>query len=312
MLRRYKLPRAFQRESDTTGFKRRPFIFPTGFGFLFGVLAFIQLVMAISSQNNLIYLFVLSEISVAMTSMFFTNYNVYRCYLKNLSHDDLFANETNWIHVELGSHDRQLPQQMSMRWIFSKEEFFFSEQLKGEIAWQPRRRGWQKIPRLNIESRFPFSLLRSWKIVRYPGEVLVFPERKGKEKFPESSLDRNNIANHGLFRDLRSFQNGDSLRRIDWRATQRLQHILVRRFEENESTKLDFTWEQTSHITDTEARISQLALWISLAEKSLEAFELTLPNWSSGVGKGKDHAKICYTHLATWHFSKPRKLWELR
>lgn len=300
MLGRFKLPLASLRNGNSSGRSRRPYIIPTGFGFTFGCLAFLQLVMAISSQNNLIYLFVLSEISVALTSMFFTNYNVYRCYLQQITHDDLFARETNWLHIALASQDQKKPQQMLVRWNFSKEEFPVSDNLTCEVSWAPKRRGYQKIPRLIIESKFPFGLLRSWKIVRQIEEIIVFPERKGSDKFPSSAIDRNSLSNQGLFRDLRTFQSNDSIRRIDWRASQRLQQILVRRFEDFEISNLEFNWEQTSHLNNTEERISQLALWVERADKSLASFELNLPGWESGVGSGKEHVRKCYVQLAIW------------
>ena len=296
LLRRFKRPQWVQFRSWDTSHKR-PYIFPTGFGFAFGLIAVLQLMMAIFSQNNLIYLFVFSEISIALSSMFFTNNNMHRVQLSQISVTTSFAHEETSAEVSL--INSKPTYQLQARWSFSKMPIPFpASGSQVQIPWTPRRRGYQKLPRLVIESSFPFGLLRAWKVIRSEKEILVFPQRKGNPGFPTTSRGDRSLDQQGLFHDLRPFQRGDWPRRIDWRASQRAQQLLLRRYEEETAMQLDFCWEQTRLIGDFEDRISQLALWIDQAERQGAQYSLQIGNWNSGRSLGGNHWNRCFEYLA--------------
>ena len=299
MLRLFKRPQWFRSKTGITGATKRPFIFPTGFGFAFGSLAFIQLIMAIASQNNLIYLFVFSEISIALASMFYTNLNIHRVRLDEIKTTDCFANEANWVEIYLKTLKDKPIYQTSLRWNSEKTGLSLAPNtLFLSISWTPRKRGLQKLPALTVESSYPFGLLRSWKIQRSHQEILVFPARRGNVAFPPSAIGDKAVDKQGLFYDLRPFQRGDWPRRIDWRASQRAQKLLIRRFEEESSMQLAFEWSDTAHLTNAEERISQLALWVDTAEKQSSDYSLRIGAWNSGRGRGYAHWRKCMEHLA--------------
>ncbi len=300
MRRLFRLPLEFQLRASNNGFKKRPFIIPTGFGLLFGALAFVQLVMAISSQNNLIYFFVFAEISIALTSMFFTNYNIYRTYLKKISSQELYAQENNTVFIELASSDKKTPFHVFVRWNFEKNSTYASDSAIYELFWKPKRRGYQKFPKVHFESQFPFGLLKSWKVCQTTDSILVFPQRKGSLDIFKSSSSDQESSSQGLFQELKEYQRGDSPRRIDWRASQRTQKLLVKKFEDQKSSKMNLDWEYTRHLGSIEDRISQMALWVDVAQTKNFDFQVILPGWTSGVGSGKEHARSCLTKLATW------------
>lgn len=255
--------------------------------------------MAIASQNNLIYLFVFAEISIALSSMFYTNLNIHRVRLRDISVSDSFAQEPNWVEVSLTTLKDKPIYQTSVRWSTEKTGLPLPPAtLSIAIPWTPRRRGQQRLPSLTIESSFPFGLLRSWKLQRTGQEVIVFPSRRGSSNFPSSSVGDRAVDKQGLFYDLRPFQRGDWPRRIDWRASQRAQKLLIRRFEEESSLQLQFHWQQTSHLPNIEERISQLALWVDKAEKQKTDYSLQVGPWNSGRGHGYGHWQKCMQHLA--------------
>jgi uncharacterized protein (DUF58 family) len=266
---------------------------------VFGLLALIQLVMAISSQNNLIYLFVFGEISVALASMFFTNYNIQKVNISDVSTDFCFSEEDNWVTVFLKTRKQKPSYQLMIRWSSKKEDVLIPPSVyQVQIPWRPHRRGRQRIPKLTLESTFPFGLLRAWKI-EYPNHnVIVYPARRGDSAFPATSVGDRDVQQHGLFYDLRPFQRGDSPQRIDWRASQRSQQLLIRRFEEEASVKLDFHWSHVSQLQKLEDKICQLALWIDLAEKQGASYSLEIGNWMSGSGQGTPHWSRCMEYLA--------------
>ena len=255
--------------------------------------------MAIAAQNNLIYLFVFAEISIALASMFYTNLNIHRVSLKEVQVPQCFAQEPNWIEVHLKTLNDTTIYQTSVRWSSEKEGISLPPAtMFAALKWTPRRRGLQRIPTLTIESAYPFGLLRSWKLQRTEKEVLVYPCRRGESGFPSSSIGEQAIDNQGLFYDLRPFQRGDWPRRIDWRASQRAQQLLIRRYEEQNSTQLEFDWRQTATLKNGEDRLSQLALWVDKAEKQASDYSLRIGNWNSGRGRGPAHWQKCMEHMA--------------
>lgn len=265
----------------------------------FGLLALIQLVMAITSQNNLIYLFVFSEISVALASMFFTNFNVEKFSITGVEVGTCFAGEDNWVQISMATANEKPSYQMALRWSNSKDSIWIlPSTYQTQINWKPNRRGRQRLPRLTLESSFPFGLLRAWKIEKPEQEILVYPMRKGQSTFPATSRGEQSVQQHGLFYDLRPFQRGDWPRRIDWRASQRSQQLLIRRFEEEAAIQMDFHWSQVSHLTNFEDKLSQLALWVDRAERDGALYSLEIGSWRSGRAHGPEHWNHCMEHLA--------------
>lgn len=297
MQRLFKRPQWF-RSKATSQDQKRPYIVPTGFGFVFGTLALVQLIMAITAQNNLIYLFVFTEVSIALASMFFSNSNIHRAQLASMEAMTCFANEESWVEIQL--KNTKPSYQLYLKWSFQKNGSYpllpSSHQI--QIPWTPRRRGLQALPKLVIESTFPFGLLRCWKVIRSKKEVLVLPERKGNASYPSSTRGDSTVDQLGLFHDIRKFQRGDWPRRIDWRASQRSQQMMIRRYEEESAVQLDFSWEQTAHLKDIEERISQLALWIDIAERQGAHYSLRVGSWNSGRYRGPQHWQKCFEFLA--------------
>ncbi len=271
------------------------------------MLSLIQLIMAIGSQNNLIYLFVFSEISIALSSMFFTNSNILKTRLKKMKCSTAFAGEETWVQVQLFNGKKIPPQNLQVSWTKAQTDFKFPldsfletflENLQFSLPWIPKRRGLQSYPRLRIQSTFPFGLLRAWKVLQTEGELLVFPKRQGSPVFPISASLQSAQENAGLFFDLRVFAPGDSPRRIDWKASLRTQQFLIRRFEQEGTPRLNFIWQQTEKLPLFEDRVSQLALWVDLAERESAVYSLCIGSWQSKQSSGPSHWKDCLEYLA--------------
>ncbi len=298
MLQAFRHPRWFQSKNWKLP-TNKTFILPTGFGVAFGFLALIQLMMAIASQNNLIYLFVFSEISVALASMFFTNLNVQKMRIESASIESCFADEDNLLTLSLPKQKQKPSYQLAVRWRDKTEPFEIPpQQDQIQIPWRPLKRGRHTLPSLVLESSFPFGLLRAWKIENLNQEITVYPSRRGSPQFPATLSGQTSLQERGLFFDLRAFQKGDSPQRIDWRASQRSQKILIRRYEEDSNLQLQFDLSQVTHLQGLETQISQLALWIDQAERQGASYSLQIDSWNSGIGQGFSHWHQCLEYLA--------------
>lgn len=283
--------------------KIRTYILPTGFGYAFGITTLILFFLAVGYANNLIYIFVFLLMSVSLTGMVITNRNTDGLEVLDVQSEAVFAEEPSSVRVVVkNSRKRNL-------WDF---EFFFQksnellaettiEELSEEtleVPYRATKRGVNALPRLIVQSKFPFGLFRAWKVIRECPEVLAYPARKGLSQFPVSSLSADIPQNAGLFRDHRIYQSSDSMMRIDWRASARRQDLLVKNFEEGDKPSLRFHWQQTEALIDPELRLSQLTLWIDEAEKRGHEYSLEIGTHKTAFSRGTSHLKTCLEILA--------------
>lgn len=266
-------------------------------------MALVLLMMAMGYGNNLIYLSVFTLISVAFCSMSVTNENVRRVDVRVIRPAMVFAGENNPVPVQISNDtgyesfelNLSFPRGQSRTVPFAASP---RKTVNVPIVWVPLRRGIVRLPRLTLESRFPFGLLRSWKNEEVTEEWIVSPERRGNPQFPTPDSAGREKGNLGLFRDHRPFQSTDSPRRVDWRATAKSQDLLVKNFEGSEKVPLHFDWEQTRSLPDFESRLSQLCLWLSKAEELGFSYSLLLGEFHSGESQGTDHLRRCLETLA--------------
>jgi len=282
--------------------RQRTYILPTGFGLAFGAMALVLFFMAMGYSNNLIFIFFFFLISVAITGMVVTNRNVNAVVFQRLKGQDIFVGDTGIVKVTFLNLSKSAVWELESAFDKQSEmsdDFSLPAGKEGDVAihFYSEKRGLNSSPRLLLQSRFPFGLLRAWRHFRPQEKILVFPERKGVSLFPEGAMNSDIIKNMGLFRDHRVYQAGDNIRRIDWKASARRQETLVKNFEEPEKPALEFHWDQTEGL-DFEARISQLALWIDEAEKRGFSYGLNVGKFKEAHRSGRAHWARCLEILA--------------
>jgi uncharacterized protein (DUF58 family) len=276
---------------------------PSRFGLAFGVMALVLFFMAVGYANNLIYIFVFFLISVGFTGILVTNRNIQHLEFENIKGPDMFANEEGELTLEI--HNTSARESWDVEARLEKTDVasdktpvapLTNEELR--IFFTSPHRGLQRLPRIVLESTFPFGLLRAWKVFSPDVEILIFAERKGSQNFPQDSIIGEGTQNQGLFRDHRLFQTADPIGRIDWKASARRQEILVKNFEEPEKPTLHFSWDQTKHLGTHEDRISQLALWIDEAERTGHTYSLSVGHQEIPPTRGLLHWRDCQGTLA--------------
>jgi uncharacterized protein (DUF58 family) len=165
------------------------------------------------------------------------------------------------------------------------------------------RRGWMSPGRLTVFTEFPLGLFHAWSYVELDNRCLVYPRPalpglplplsasggKAGQQSSESGDDD--------FSGLRPYQQGDSMRRVDWKASARDQGLFTKQFKGSASTSLWLEWQSTSG-RDTEARLSQLTRWVMDAQASGKRFGLRLPGVEISPATGESHTRKCLEALA--------------
>lgn len=284
----------------------RTYIFPTGFGLAFAAMALVLFFLAVGYANNLIYLFVFFLIAVAVTGTLVTNRNIEGLELEAIRADAFFAEEKSRIGVRLKNYKSLASWQLEAYFGKNPSSLAQRDCVRGleeqelSVDFICAQRGWIPLPRLIVQSTFPFGLLRAWKLFKNTPSILVFPARRGDVIFPSESSSQDELKNSGLFRDHRPHQSSDSVMRVDWRASARRQQLLVKNFEELEKPTLRFQWSQTQHLQETEKRLSQLSLWIDQAERNGHQYSLELVNQKTSLDRGPAHWRRCLEMLAVF------------
>jgi uncharacterized protein (DUF58 family) len=171
-----------------------------------------------------------------------------------------------------------------------------------EIALPTWQRGWRALSRLTVSSEFPLGLFRAWSYVDLPARCLVYPQPAvGGMPWPESATGGSGrlrgATGDDEFSGLREHRNGDSLRRVDWKASARSQFLLAKQFEGSAGNTVWLDWQNTPG-RDEEARIAQLTRWVLVAQAAGTPFGLRLPGQEIAPDAGDLHFQACLQALA--------------
>lgn len=285
----------------------KTYIFPTGFGFAFGSLSFILLVMAIGYGNNILYFFVFLLVAMGLSTTWLTNKNVEAVRIRDLDVGGCFANEKNVFRARVENLTSKKTNLWDIEFVAESENQMLNEVqalADVDILWTPQARGFLPFPRIRIQSRFPFKLARAWKYHDVARNFLVYPERKGEldlRALIGQQANRDEAAkleNEGLFRDHRDFSNSDSPSRIDWKQSIKHQKHLIKNYERSGDRKLIIDWEMTKNCGGFEQRISQLALWVDVCHRQNELYSLRIKKYQTDFFASPGHYRSCMEKLA--------------
>jgi uncharacterized protein (DUF58 family) len=164
-------------------------------------------------------------------------------------------------------------------------------------------RGEHEIGHLCLISAYPLGFLRAVKRIVSRQRYIVYPRPAGDPKLPIDhvrSRQERSQAETGEgdeFAGVRRYVPGESQRHIDWKAVARGQPLMTKQYtaEANGVVYFDFAAMQLS---DAEARLAQLALWIIEAERARRSYGIRLPNTQIAPSLGEAHFHRCLRALA--------------
>lgn len=166
-----------------------------------------------------------------------------------------------------------------------------------------QKRGWLKLPKVNIFTRFPLGLFHTWGYADCDVRCLVYPH-PAPHGLPLPSTVQQTHA-QGLhttqgdedFSGLRNYRLGDSMRRVDWKASAREQGLYTKEFEGQGQFSPQLDWETTPG-GNAEAKIAQLTRWVLDAHDAGLAFGLRLPNTTLKPASDEAHFREALKALA--------------
>ena len=276
-----------------------------GLAFLLGAMWY-----AGASQNNAaayLLLFVLG--SVVLVSIPHTMMNLTRLNATAESMKPTFAGQEVAMPIEVMNESRALRRAITV----SLPEFESAREVMDEIApgkaaratlrFPATTRGEHRIDGFSVTTVYPLGFLRSTKGFAADQRYIVYPKPAGESALPQPrrragvNPAQPDVGEGDDFAGVRAYVPGESQRHIDWKAVARGQAMMTKQFATESAGMLYLDFEAT-RFSDTEDRLSQLALWVIEAERARRPYGLRMPGVEIAPAVGDAHFHRCLRTLA--------------
>ncbi len=279
--------------------------FPTRYGWLFVAALLGMLMGSINYNNNLGFLFTFLLGSILLVSLVHSYRNIRGIAVKEILALPVFEAQDAIFELKL----RLLPKQrMALRFSLDDSQEVMVGTIQGScarvsVALPARKRGRVSPRELTIVSEYPFGLFAFRTTCQVDGDCLVYPKPVPMQKLSMQDLfqahSAEGVARESAedFKGLRTFQNGDAIQHIFWKAFSKGQGLMVKEFMGSTSPCLCFSWDKIkpAHV---EKKLSMLCGMVLKAHGMKLKYGIRLPGHLIAPDKGAHHKHACLRALA--------------
>ncbi|MCE9661455.1 MAG: DUF58 domain-containing protein [Burkholderiales bacterium] len=182
-------------------------------------------------------------------------------------------------------------------------------QATAHVSFVPAARGFQEVPTLSAESRFPLGLFRAWTVWRPAARLLVYPRPEANAPAPPAARpiiggpSRSRLSESGEIEGVRAYRRGDPMKLVAWKkAAQALEtgaELVSRDTSVSARRELWLDWSACAPLAP-EDRLSRLTAWTLAAERAGTAYGLRLPGVELAPEGGDTQRRRCLEALALW------------
>lgn len=283
---------------------RRIFILPTHRGLNFVMLTALLLLIAFVYNNNLVYMLGFLLASVFFVTILHTFKVLAGLVVQPGQSPPVFAGDLAGYAIHL-SNPLNVPRDGLHISLEDSQNVVLAAYSQTSVTLHAatHKRGWHTAGTVTVFSTYPLGLFRAWSPLRFHLKTLVYPKPATPcLPFPESAAGgqvRQGVSVKGAddFYGLQSYQPGDPIKHIYWKAFAKNQQVFSKQYGGVASEHLWLTYEDTPGHT-VEERLSQLCRWVLDAERADLAFGLVLPGLRLAPERGVAHTKKCLEALA--------------
>ncbi|MCK5648032.1 MAG: DUF58 domain-containing protein [Gammaproteobacteria bacterium] len=302
------------------------YILPTKEGIIYAVLVILILSAAINFNNSLIFFCAFLMAGIGIISMHMTQQNllnlqfsiahvtpVFCCQNISLplvisqSAADSIQRKNNSAKYSIAiqfSHQQALnPSQSSDIFLQKLTDVRYGEQTLLPLSSPTTQRGPFELPPLTISTLYPLGLFRAWTNIQLNNDAVIYPRPSKKfNHVPQSGSNSEGQGAKGRgfddFSGFKSYQPGESLKHIHWKAYAREQGLLSKTFSGGNNHEYWLDWNELSG--DIERRLSQLCRLIIDAEDQGDRYGLIIPGSTINISQGQLHQHQCLKALALY------------
>jgi len=276
--------------------QRFMFVFPTRFGFGLCALVLLLYILGTNYQNNLILLLAYLLLVLVISTIVLAFLNLHHCELSARPLADVFAGQNAGILLTL-QRQSGLPLALDAGWQHPGQLVPVSDATVVLELPAPQR-GYFAMPRVKLQSVYPFGLVRCWCYVRMDCRYWVFPAPLAAP-FAGPQPDPNQ-QNAEEWSGQRQYQPGDPWRQLDWKRFSRQQQLLVHQFSATTLPGTDLWLSADPRLSTLEAQLSDLAERALRAEQAQQPFGLRCKPTDIAIGSGPAHLRLVLQALALW------------
>jgi len=289
--------------NDTVQLKRRQiYILPSKAGLGLALVLLIMLLGSINYNNSMGYALSFLLGSMAMVSVLHTHRTLLGLRVEAGKVLPVFAGES--ATFQLWIDNRGHAARYAIVWPTATIDIPADRRVSIDIPVPTSQRGRVFLGRLKVYTRFPLGLFHAWAYIHLNASTLVYPQALGHRNLPLGEQSQN--TGEGSPRDTggddfigyRDYKVGDSPRHIDWKAVARGRNWMIKQFGGMSAAQVWLTWDDVSTLNNLEAALSQLCLWILVAESQGAQYGLKIPTACFEPNSGERHRELCLQALA--------------
>lgn len=285
--------------------RKRITILPTGHGLVFMTVLAGMLLGSANYNNNLGFLLTFLLGSMGFVSIFHTYKNLAGLKVLSASSRPVFAGDTAVFEfrVNSGRYERSGVSFRLADGPESNHSMPKEQEIRIEVRSPAPTRGILRPRPLIIATCHPLGLFRAWIRLSPPLETLVYPcpiqglmvsRRHRSTGTGRAGSSQSPGADD--FDGLKTYQPGDPLRHISWKAFSKGQGVLTKSFSAETGHTVSLDWQQLSG--DDEKRLSHLSAMVLQAERLGLCYGLNLPGNTLEPEQGGAHKHRCLEALA--------------
>jgi len=287
--------------------RKRIYILPNRYGWLFIIVLLALLMGSVNYKNNLGFLLTFLLGSMAFISIFHTYRNLYGIQIFAVTAKAVFAGEQAVfkLHIRPTNAPRT-----AVAFSFSKEEATLTDLTADADNWihiplTVLKRGIFRPKTLQIFTHYPFGLFHAWSSLSPDVQCLVYPKPLSGPldtapggNSTDGQPDKNRPGAED-FQGLKSYQPGDPLQHIAWKAFSRGQGLFTKLFVEQAGASAMLDWSALKE-PDTERKLSRLCGMVLKAHDLNLSYGLKLPGKTIEPDCGDAHRRNCLKALALY------------
>jgi uncharacterized protein (DUF58 family) len=294
---------------------RNVYILPTASGAVFAALLLVLLVASINYRLGLGYALTFLLAGAGLASVGMTHANLRGLTLALRPPGAGFAGAPLDVELRVENPGRAR-HGVALRWRGDTAPPVWTDLPAGDttlvgLRFAPPARGWQDLPPLVVETRFPFGFLRAWTVWQPAAQVLAWPRPEPAPPplphQPGDGGEPGRTAPRGEpdpgFTGLRPWRAGDAPRAVAWRHWAR--HggagLLSRDTASAAGPALWLDGQDAGPASmGVELRLSRLAAWVEQAHAQALACGLRLPGCRVEPAAGEAQRRRLLEALALW------------
>lgn len=294
--------------------QKKIFILPTREGLYFIGVILLMTLAGINYQNSLIFIVAFLLLSVFFIGIFHTYRNLSGLTLMAGSCRSAFAGEDAEFRILVRKNSERSYEALHLGWdtsLLTEHDLTDAEEINVSLFVPTRKRGPLNPGRLLIQTFFPLGLFKAWSWISLDVSTLVYPRPVSAGDVPlslRSSQEGELVEIEGTddFYGLRTYNEGDSFRHVDWKSYAKTDELMIKQFA---STVDKSVWLDWDHFTgmDTESRLSRLCHWVLRYSASNDEYGLRLPGVEIPPGRGEPHREKLLKELALFGFDQAKK-----